>query len=283
MTLNSKSWQEALVKVIRGKIWAYTNEGDKPHRLTQSKIRDGDTNVRKIKTFQELISKTARLSFLNRRWFLFFRGQAQHFQKKKKSVSLYPSIFRDERDARPGIKIREKRFKKLRKKTNKLVEGYPQHTKEYAKELKRIERHKELAWAILQHYEIIATPYLDLTSSLRVAASFATLDSKSGYVYVIALPYPNGSITYAVDEDIKIVRLQAACPPSAKRPHFQEGYLAGSCHINPEDSRRKHNFSRRLITKFYIPNIEKFWSKGNFEPIPKKALYPEPDNEFGWI
>jgi len=271
------------MKVLNGKIWAYIKDRDRPKRLTQSGIRYDETEGCRIDTFQELISKTARLSFLNRRWFLFFRGQTQNYQREKKSVSLYPSIFRDEKDARPAKKASLKRFEGLRAKTEKLIEGYPQHSKDYAKELKRLEMHYELAWAILQHYELTATPYLDLTSSLRVAASFATLDSESGYVYVIALPYPNGSITYAVDEDIKIVRLQAACPPSAKRPHYQEGYLAGSCYINPEDSRRKHNLSRRLITKFFIPNSNKFWSKGKFEPIPKEALYPVQDEEFAWV
>ena len=179
--------------------------------------------------------------------------------------------------------MQKQRFRELEMKVASLVKGYPDQTKKYVRELKRIERHFELAWAILQHYEVTHTPYLDMTASLRVAASFATLNSASGYVYLFALPYPTGTITYAVDNDIKIVRLQAACPPSAKRPYFQEGYLVGSCYINPSDIRANQNASRRLLTKFYVPDASSFWTKGKYDPIPKEALYPDKDNDFSWV
>ena len=56
----------------------------------------------------------------------------------------------------------------------------------------KIDGHRELRykkyiqWSILQHYEVVATPLLDITQSLRVACSFAQLRSSDPtcYVYV---------------------------------------------------------------------------------------------------
>ena len=116
-----------------------------------------------------------------------------------------------------------------------------------------------MAWAILQHYEKCDTPYLDLTHSLRVAASFATNDSNSGYVYVFGMPYPHGTISHFIDQDIALIHLQSACHYTAQRPHFQEGWLAGSYYLNENARVADQNFSRRLIAKFHINNANSFW------------------------
>jgi hypothetical protein len=109
------------------------------------------------------------------------------------------------------------------------------------------------------------------------------LNSGTGFVYVIGVPYPTGTITHVVDEDLKLFRLQAACPPSAQRPHFQEGFLVGSCYVNDEELRANQNLSRRLITRFHIPHKSNFWMKGLFDPIPRDALLPKEDKNFDWL
>ena len=38
----------------------------------------------------------------------------------------------------------------------------------------RLRRQRILRWSILQHYEICDTPLLDVTQSIRIAASFAS-------------------------------------------------------------------------------------------------------------
>ncbi len=237
-----------------------------------------------VKNFTELVTKVATLSFLNSRYFFLFRGQKSDYHTQRGRVSLFPKIYRNE----PGKTVlqkgvRKQRFSDLNAKRSELRAGYSTRLPYFIKEFRKLQMHHELCWAILQHYGIVPTPYLDATASLRVAASFALLSSDSGYVYIFGLPYPTGSITHVVDEDIKIVRLQAACPPSAVRPHFQDGFLIGSCYVDQEEGRGNQNFSRRLITKFYIPDRGEFWDLGRFDPIPEDALYPGDDNNFDWL
>src|SRR5439155_19922418 len=79
----------------------------------------------------------------------------------------------------------------------------------------KIGGHRELRykrymqWSILQHYEVVATPLLDITHSLRVACSFAQLRSADPkcYVYVFGLPYLTNRISFNSEHDVVNVRL----------------------------------------------------------------------------
>jgi hypothetical protein len=146
----------------------------------------------------------------------------------------------------------------------------------------RFERHRILQWAILQHYEICPTPLLDVTHSLRVAASFAT-DSRhlvDPLVCVLAAPNLAGSVTASSEQGIQIIRLTSICPPEAKRPYFQEGYLIGEYPDLVSYDEKRHykpfevDFGLRLLAKFRL-NPNTFWSDKNFTPIPRDALYPD--------
>lgn len=265
-------------------VWAFVHGKQRAHYVPSESIRNDTGHGHTVATYQDLVSKTAHLSFLNRKWFLLYRGQSSDHHTAKGTVSLYPSIYREN----PGETFLRKatqltRFGNLDKMVQLLLQGYTSHFPSQTKEFDRVRQNAELPWAILQHYERIATPYIDFSTSLRVAASFALNRTTAGYVYVIAVPYPSGTITHAVDHDVKLVRLQAACPPEAKRPHFQEGYMVGSCHIDRNENRANQNASRRLITKFHIPDKTRFWTHGVFDPIPADALYPTPDLDFSWI
>ena len=130
----------------------------------------------------------------------------------------------------------------------------------------RVTRSRILQWAIIQHYEICETPLLDVTHSLRVAASFATLNgSLAPVLYVLAAPYLGGTISASSEQGIQTIKLSSICPPDARRPHFQEGYLLGeypeltSLH---QKQRYKHfeiDFGLRLL---------------EHRPIPQAALFP---------
>jgi len=70
---------------------------------------------------------------------------------------------------------------------------------------------------------------------------------------VIGVPHLSGAVTASADAGLQIVRLSSVCPPSAVRPHIQEGYLLGEY---PEMARAdqkqnyKHyeiDFGRRLV------------------------------------
>ena len=145
-----------------------------------------------------------------------------------------------------------------------------------------LSRHKILRWSILQHYEVCETPLLDVTQSLRIAASFASdeNDSEEAFLYVLGVPNISGAISASAEAGIQIVRLSSVCPPVAMRPHFQEGYLLGEYpEIVSYDQKQLYglpeiDFGKRLIAKFRF-NHQAFWTKsGQFQAIGKRALYP---------
>jgi len=47
-----------------------------------------------IKSFNELVEQTAKLSFLNKVFLLFYRGQPEDYRNKAGNTTLYPSIYR---------------------------------------------------------------------------------------------------------------------------------------------------------------------------------------------
>jgi hypothetical protein len=226
-----------------------------------------------ISTFRALVEHVARLAYANRDDLLFFRGQNKDYQSKAGGTTLYPAIYRE--DALPAREVR-RRFDLLDQAARRLVEKF---------KAAAIDGHRELRqklyiqWSILQHYEVVPTPLLDLSQSLRVACSFAQMRSTDArcYVYVLGLPYITNRISINSEHDIVIVRLLSICPPAALRPYFQEGFLAGTTDVTTDfDSKTELDFRHRLFAKFEIPRAQSFWGSG-FEQIPETALYPRGD------
>ena len=226
-----------------------------------------------LSTFRALVEHVARLAYANRDELLFFRGQDKDYQSKAGGTTLYPSIYRG--DVLSSRELRH-RFEVLDETANLLANKF---------KTAKIDGHRELRqkryiqWSILQHYEAVSTPLLDLTHSLRVACSFAQLRSTDPtcYVYVLGLPYITNRISINSEHDIINVRLLSICPPAALRPYFQEGYLSGTSDVtNDFDSKTELDFRNRLIAKFAIPRARTFWGSG-FDQIPESALYPKGD------
>lgn len=233
----------------------------------------GSSKPFKVKTFRELVEHTAKLSFKNKDHLLFYRGQGNDYKNKAGSSTFYPSIYRGD-----YLPLREltNRFDILEGASKALVELFEKKKIEGYRELKR---RRSIQWSILQHYEVCPTPYTDFTHSLRVACSFATMDNPNteAFVFVYGLPYITNRISINSEHDIINIRLLSICPPTALRPYFQEGYLAGTDDITTNyDSKTELDFSNRLIAKFVIPNDDSFWGTG-FNKIPKKSLYPDDD------
>lgn len=223
-----------------------------------------------VNKFRALVEHVARLAYANPDQLLFFRGQDKDYQNKAGGTTLYPAIYRG--DTLAARELRH-RFDLLDQASRLLVDHF---------KVSRIDGHRELRqkryiqWSILQHYEVVATPLLDFTQSLRVACSFAQLRSTDPtcYVYVIGLPYITNRISINSEHDIVNVRLLSICPPLALRPYFQEGFLAGTSDVTTEfDSKTELDFRNRLISKFAIPKAQAFWDSG-FHQIPESALYP---------
>ena len=147
----------------------------------------------------------------------------------------------------------------------------------------------------MQHYDVCPTPLVDITSSLRVACSFALNknNNECGYIYVLGLPHITSTISVHNEDDLVNLKLLSICPPSATWPHFQEGYLicnfptdlytdisfvenAASYGVFSEI----HDAAVRLVAKFKINN-DGFWSNDH-KAIPDSALFPDND-EFKMI
>jgi hypothetical protein len=230
-----------------------------------------------INSFSELVKQSARLSYLNKDHLLFYRGQTFDHQNKFGGSTFYPSIYRQDYLTHREVGYQ---FDILENACELLVESFQAKSIEGCQDVKK---RKSIQWSILQHYEVCQTPLLDFTQSLRVACSFALQDetSKEGYVYIFGFPFITNRISVNSEQDIINIRLLSICPPSAIRPYFQEGCLAGTSDItNNYETKTELDFNRRLIAKFVIPNTKGFWGK-DFNIIPKRSLFPtnDPINE----
>lgn len=263
-------------KIGNQKIWSYFDRFEPSRPAKNTAIRAGSGHV--VRSYFELAKKVAELQFLNREHVLLFRGQPQDFRTTKNNSMLKAKIFRLEGKRPPSESTLEKRFDRLQSAESELVAYYGS---EQFKGRERVKRHRVIRWAILQHYEVCATPLLDVTHSLRIAASFASNgnDTEDAFVFVFGVPNLSGAVTASSEAGLQIVRLSSACPPDAVRPHIQEGYLLGEY---PEiaDYRQKAqygyyemDFGRRLIAKFRF-NPATFWSNANYPKASEAALHP---------
>ena len=256
-------------------IWSLPDGSERAERSTCTDVRKGPGH--RVTSFLELATKIAELQFRNRDFVLLFRGQSGDHKNAKKNTSLKPSLFRPKVKGNPTSETLVKRFQDLKVAERLLVESYER--KRFIG-LDRLKRQQIVRWSILQHYEVCATPLLDVTQSLRIAASFASAgtDDKA-FVFVLGVPNLSGAITASAEAGLQIVRLSSVCPPAALRPHIQEGYLLGEY---PEMIGYKQkelyesfeiDFGRRLVAKFrFTPSS--FWKKDAFPKLGKDGLYP---------
>jgi hypothetical protein len=98
-------------------------------------------------------------------------------------------------------------------------------------------------------------------------------------IYVLGVPSLSGSISASSEQGVQTIRLSSICPPEARRPYFQEGYLLAEypdlATFHEKQNYRPHeiDFGRRLLAKFRLPRTG-FWSR-DYTAIPKAALYPD--------
>lgn len=229
--------------------------------------------------YQDLASKVAALQFHNPNYVLMFRGQAGDYRLPENGNStVRPSIFRRDEDysRQDWNDLVGERYEKLHLAENLLSKAWPT-----GEGKRRLVRSAVVKWAILQHYEVCDTPLLDVTHSLRIAASFGSMrnDTEEAYLMVLAVPQISGAVSSCAYHEIQTLRLSSLCPPSARRPHLQEGYLIGeypelrSFEEKMELALHETDFGQRLIGKFKF-NPKTFWNTYIFPMIPEPALYP---------
>lgn len=258
-------------------IWSFFDDGDEPRVALNTEIRKGAGHP--VGSFLELARKIATLQYKNSAYVLLFRGQSKDWLNFQKNSSLKPELLRPETGRRdnPGEAVLAARFGRLRRAEQRLVERF------YRDQLtgaERLSRQRILRWSILQHYQIAPTPLLDVSHSLRIAASFAS-DGAAGsaFLFVLAVPNLSGGITASAESGLQIVRLASVCPPVAVRPHIQEGYLLGEYPDMPDFAQKQLyepyeiDFGRRLVAKFRF-NPKTFWKDVDFQKVKKAARYP---------
>jgi hypothetical protein len=231
-----------------------------------------------VDTYDELVQDVAQILHRNKEYVVYYRGQAKDYRDKNNRTSILPSIYRKKDSPKLYLK---KNFKILNDKVDELRKLIKSNSKRIAGS-KLIDKHIEIAWAILQHYEVCDTPLLDITHSLHVACSFAfhKNPNETGVIYLLGMPWQTDSLGVNTFEELINMRLLSIMPPDAKRPYFQEGYLTGPFpRYRLDDTNRiKHfDYAKRLIAKFEIPRIKDFWGAG-FEEIPNEKLF-QPNDE----
>jgi hypothetical protein len=259
------------------KIWSFLDGSAGIEAVSNSAIRQG--NGRYVVNYLELAAKIAELQFRNPSHVLFFRGQSADHKSVKGYSSLKSSIFRPPMgNTTITRKLIAHRYECLAIAEKMLAARF--------KALKRlgtmrVQRQRLLRWSILQHYEVCDTPLLDVSQSLRIGASFASLnDTDEAFLYALAVPNISGTITASVEAGIQVVRLAGACPPAALRPHVQEGFLLGEYpDVASADQIANYkpfqfDFGLRIIGKFRF-SPKRFWRDDNFPKITPAALYPQ--------
>jgi FRG domain len=161
------------------KIWSFVEKGTKAAPTTCTNVRQG--NAQHVTSFLDLARKVAELQFMNRDFVLFFRGQSSDWRNKKNNTSLKPTILR-ERDPKqvPTDKALSLRYAQLDEAEKQLVGHYRTGT---TPGTTRLRRQQILRWSILQHYEVCKSPLLDVTHSLRIAASFASANANDRHSF----------------------------------------------------------------------------------------------------
>lgn len=259
------------------KIWSFVEGKSATVPTTCSAVRKATALF--VRDYMDLATKVAELQYKNRDYVLLFRGQAGDHRNRSGYSSLRSKMMRATTSTRvPTPATLERRFMRLREAEALLVQHYDA-ARLVGRE--RLRRQQILRWSILQHYEVCRTPLLDVTHSLRIAASFGSENADGeAYVFVLGVPHISGAITASAEAGIQIVRLSSVCPPTALRPHIQEGYLLGEYPDLSDVAQKAHysfaemDYGRRLIAKFRF-RPSSFWDKsGNFPRVSHEALYP---------
>lgn len=242
-------------------------------KMTQEEVMKGDGYL--VNSYEELSKHIAELACANPNVILFFRGQGKDYMAGSTGnmhSSLLPTIYRKD------LSTKEKKYKiKQLEAAGKILSKKLKD--EEVQNATIVGRKRLIQWSILQHYEVVDTPLIDVTQSLRVACSFAMLNNNSGYayIYVIALPYYTNRISVNSEEYITNIRLLSIMPPEALRPYYQEGFLIGEDEYTEDlfEHKEEKDLSRRLLYKFKI-SIEKL-SRSDENWLNEERLMPQDD------
>lgn len=252
------------------KLWSFLDGSEKAEVSSNTKVRADRGHY--VESYLELARKIAALQFRNLDYVFLFRGQARDYRNLKRSTTLRPSILRSRKEPKSTVQLK---YERLHRAERLLIDRYNLTA------LDRIKKHRLVRWAILQHYEVCETPLLDVSQSIRIAASFASIDhTTEAFLYVLGVPNISGAITASAEAGLTILRLSSVCPSEAVRPHIQEGYLLSEYPELSSPEQKEHyenyevDFGLRLIAKFRFNPIVFWGSSSEFPRVHRQALYP---------
>ena len=231
-----------------------------------------------IRNFRDLIEQVALVTINNRSYEMYYRGQTQDYLNNKgkyysdrvQKSTIYPAICRPNRNTDGTLKYSVKR-KEVAKRYKILYLLIDYIRKESGQKFPDVHY-----MALFQHYDILPTPLIDITQSLRVAATFALRKNKEGFLYVFGLPFPNQSVSYYTDFGLVLLKLQNIVPVNALRPRYQEGYLVGNFPFTNYKS-EADDLSNRMVAKFKLDNKDGHFWDDDFKSMPEELLFPKKD------
>lgn len=232
----------------------------------------------KITNFRQLIDEVAVVTLNNKSFEMFYRGQRKDYlnnqaiiySDRKKKSTIMPAICRPDKKTDGTLKY------SIRQKQVSDRYDYLYDLIDFINAQNRNRLPYEYYMSLFQHYEIAPTPFIDITQSLRVAATFALHNSDVGFLFVFGLPFPNQSISYFTDLGIILLKLQNVVSVNAVRPRYQEGYLVGKFPFSNKKT-ISDDLSNRMVAKFKLDNSNNdFWDL-YFQPMPNEVLFPKND------
>lgn len=202
-----------------------------------------------IQLFRELLIALAQLAVANPNHAILLRGQNRDVRDHEGTV-IQPKAFRPDADDLTVTEAKLRTAQELLCSEVQLL-GFPKSVIE-ALETPLI------AQALMQHYEIAATPWLDLTDLPNLAVSFACQNTRHPHVYAFAIP--RQGISYAPQKSgpgLMCWALSSLCPAYALRPHFQRAFVLADIDLNqsdafPEVSAFSKDLSHHLLCKFQL-------------------------------
>lgn len=228
-----------------------------------------------VSSFSDLVRWSAEIAVANPSFMVLYRGQNNEY-KSKDNALLLPSLYRWKDSKAPSDGEIRSRANILNRACNGLIARVKHSDAEDQARcrLDQLEKRPSLCWAILQHYEYCATPYLDVTQSLRIAAMFAFDGCKAGdkpCVYCLGFPFATDKFFRDSNDELMVLRLLSAMPPIAKRAYFQEGYLVGS-EFDKINYTKNNDVAQRLLAKFALVGDKHEWMR-QIGTYPRKDVY----------
>lgn len=224
-----------------------------------------------VRLFRDLLVHLAELAVENPNHAILLRGQNQDFRDQDGTI-IQPNAFRL---ANGTVSDAEAKVEKAHKLLCAEVTK-----RNLPCSVKAAVEHPLIAQALLQHYQLAPTQWLDLTDMPNIAVHFACHNGAGAVVYAFAIPRhlvlhghqpsKNGLLCWA---------LSSLCPAYALRPHFQRAFAFAELQSDegtdfPRISQFSGSLSSHLLCKFRINCSMVLGEMVEFGIPQGKAIYP---------